>query len=152
MTIRIIIIDDQAQVREAIIRVFNPVKTAEDMMAQLMGGAAEDDVPAFAITEASSGEEGVKILRDAQNTNVSFDLAIVDMRMPDGMNGVETIRKIREFDKKMPVVVYSGWVDFTMAELMQVNGDAPFEVVPKPHARELLDTVHQMVENPLGNL
>lgn len=152
MTIRIIIIDDQAQVREAVIRVFNPVKTAEDMMAQLMGNTSAEETPAFAITEASSGEEGVQILREAQNENTLFDLAIVDMRMPDGMNGVETIRKIREFNKKMPIVVYSGWVDFTMAELMQVNGEAPFEVVPKPHARELLDTVHQMVENPLGIL
>lgn len=143
MTKRILLIDDQETVREAVIRHFCPPATAEDKLAALMGSApASPAAPQYAITEARGGEEGVDILRHSSSSQDPFAVAIVDMRMP-GINGIETIRRIRQFNTGIPIIVYSGWVDFTMPELEQANGSGAVEIVAKPHLRELRDAVER---------
>ena len=39
-----------------------------------------------------------------------FDVLVTDVRMPK-MDGVEAIKKIREFDKSIPIIVISAYVD-----------------------------------------
>ncbi|MDA7916209.1 sigma-54 dependent transcriptional regulator [Verrucomicrobia bacterium] len=52
---------------------------------------------------ASSGEEGIKTIP----TTVP-DLVIMDVRM-GGINGLETLRRIREFDRKLPVIIMTAF-------------------------------------------
>ena len=141
MTKRVLLIDDQQTVREAVIRYFAPKFTAEDQMAELLGTAPAAPVaPDYDIVEADSGEAGVEILRHTNLPEEAFAVAIVDMRMP-GINGIETIRRIRQFNTRIPIIVYSGWVDFTMPELQQANGSGEVAVVAKPNLRELREAV-----------
>lgn len=59
----------------------------------------------FGVKAVSSGEEGVAILRQGIS---QFSLAIVDFHIPQGMNGAETIRQLRELDEKMIFCGLSG--------------------------------------------
>ena len=63
------------------------------------------------IIEASSGKKGLEAIHAHQP-----DIVITDIIMPD-MNGVDMIKALRKRDKRLPVVVMSGYQD----ELGQVE-------------------------------
>ncbi len=55
------------------------------------------------IKTANNGKIAVEILKSHTK---SFDLVILDMEMPV-MDGMETIHKIREFNKDIPIIIFS---------------------------------------------
>src|SRR5437588_7808450 len=61
------------------------------------------DSPEIELITASSGEEGLKLL-----ARVRPDLIIMDVRM-GGMNGLETLRRIRQTDAKLPVIMMTAY-------------------------------------------
>src|SRR5437588_5161466 len=61
------------------------------------------DSPEIELITASSGEEGLKLL-----ARVRPDLIIMDVRL-GGMNGLETLRRIRQTDAKLPVIMMTAY-------------------------------------------
>src|SRR5437867_9157301 len=80
---RLLLIDDEADVQYSFRRIF--------------------DSPEIELTAASSGEEGLKLI-----PRVKPDLVIMDVRM-GGLNGLETLRRIRETSAKLPVIMMTAY-------------------------------------------
>src|SRR5258705_7925633 len=80
---KLLLIDDDADVQYSFRRIF--------------------DSPEIELTAASSGEEGLKLI-----PKVKPDLVIMDVRM-GGMNGLETLRRIRETNAKLPVIMMTAY-------------------------------------------
>lgn len=55
---------------------------------------------------ASDGKEAI----DLYNKSPEVHLVLTDLSMPR-MNGVELVNKIREDDEKVPIIVFSGFID-----------------------------------------
>jgi two-component system nitrogen regulation response regulator GlnG len=60
--------------------------------------------PDIELTTASSGEEGLRII-----PKLKPDLVILDNRMGTGMTGLETLRRIRQFDSKLLVLLMTAY-------------------------------------------
>ncbi len=60
----------------------------------------------YKIYSAYSGEEALEKLRD-----LNADLIILDINMP-GMNGLETLRQIKELNPALPVILCSAYEEF----------------------------------------
>ena len=60
----------------------------------------------YAVYSAYSGEEGLQKLAD-----LHVDLVILDINMP-GMNGLDTLRKIKEINPTLPVILSSAYQEF----------------------------------------
>jgi len=58
---------------------------------------------------AEDGEEAVQIFKEAKNSSQPFDAMILDLTIPGGMGGKETVKKIREMDSKVKIIVASGY-------------------------------------------
>ncbi len=58
----------------------------------------------FTITEASSGEEAIQILKKPNE----IDLVILDVRM-SGMNGIEVLDRIKQIAPDIRVVIFTGY-------------------------------------------
>jgi len=76
---------------------------------------------------AASGEEGIEVLSTEKP-----DLVIMDVRM-GGMNGLETLRAIRESDRKLPVIIMTAFgTTQTAIEAMKLGAHdyllKPFDV------------------------
>ena len=56
------------------------------------------------ISIASSGQEAIDKIRDAE-----FDVVILDVMMPE-MNGIETLRRIKAIAPDLPVIILTGHV------------------------------------------
>ncbi|MFA5100938.1 MAG: response regulator [Candidatus Omnitrophota bacterium] len=60
----------------------------------------------YTVLVASSGEEAVEMVRLRRP-----DIVLLDIRMP-GMGGIQTLKRIKEFDPGIAVIILSAFIDF----------------------------------------
>ena len=58
---------------------------------------------------AKNGETAYDLYVREKNAGAPFDIVILDLSVPDGMGGKETIVKLRAFDPQVKAVVSSGY-------------------------------------------
>jgi diguanylate cyclase len=121
---RVLIIDDN----EAIIEDFKKILCAgldgnaalSNAEAALFGDNDERaSLPQFQIDGACQGREGFALVEQAQRDNRPYAMAFIDMRMPPGWDGVETIAHIWEKDPRLQVVVCTAYSDYSWEELSE---------------------------------
>lgn len=97
----------------------------------------------FSVATAASGEEALEVYRRAQREGRPFSLVILDLTVPGGMGGEETIQRLRRMDPSVRAVVSSGYSNNpVMANHRRwgFNG-----VVAKPYRIEQLQAVVEEV-------
>ncbi len=94
----------------------------------------------YEVFTADSGTAGLPIVRDTD-----LDLVLTDMKMP-GMDGIEFLRKIKEFNKELPVILITAYAEVEKAvEAMHLGA---FTYLAKPFSNEeLLASVGKAVEH-----
>ena len=108
---RILVVDDEAPVREVLAEYF----------------ATEG----YTVETAGSGVEALTAVRDGH-----ADLVLLDVRMP-GLDGVQVLRRIRELDGHVPVIMVTANEDVTLAkETLKLGA---FDYVAKPFDFDYLD-------------
>ncbi len=123
---RILIIDDQEDLREQLARLLvnagRPNKTAamvQSMRARLMGldqtpdaDEFKNDGPTYDIDPAGQGEEAFELVKAAIENGAPYAVVFTDMRMPPGWDGLKTAKKIREIDKNIEIVIMTAFADY----------------------------------------
>ena len=141
---RILIIDDEPAMHDSYRQCFAPASggSLDAMAAELFGDddapapASADDAPDFALTHAMQGLDGVGEIEKALADGNPFAVAFIDIRMPPGIDGRETAKRIRALDPDINLVIVTGYSDFSPIEIAKVAGPAdkifyiakPFEV------------------------
>lgn len=141
---RILIIDDEPAMHDSYRQCFAPASggSLDAMAAELFGDddapapASADDAPDFALTHAMQGLDGVSEVEKALADGNPFAVAFIDIRMPPGIDGRETAKRIRALDPDINLVIVTGYSDFSPIEIAKVAGPAdkifyiakPFEV------------------------
>ena len=93
----------------------------------------------FETATAADGAECVRAYRAAFAAGRPFDLVIMDLTIPGGMGGMETITELRKIDPKVRAIVSSGYSnDPVLANFRDFGFQA---VVAKPYDVNLLATV-----------
>jgi two-component system cell cycle sensor histidine kinase/response regulator CckA len=60
---------------------------------------------------ARDGKEAIALFIKARESENPFSAVIVDLNVPDGMGGRETVERLREIDSNVKAVVSSGYTD-----------------------------------------
>jgi len=63
----------------------------------------------FTAVTVSDGLEAVRVYREAMEQGEPFDVVILDLTVPGGMGGVETLRRLREINSEVQAIVASGY-------------------------------------------
>ena len=122
---RVLIVDDQEEIhidfREML---SNPNKgTASDDLAKaflpMESRSSKDYLPLFELAHASSGDEAYQLVKAAKAENRPFAAAYVDIRMPPGMDGIETVRRIRAFERNLEIVMMTAYTDKPLHEIIR---------------------------------
>ena len=87
----------------------------------------------YGVVQASSGEEALRLSRDAQH---SVDLALLDVMMP-GLNGIEVATRLRAAYPKLAIVLMSG---YSIREIDRIVGAHPYRIIWKPFKTDSLFT------------
>jgi diguanylate cyclase (GGDEF)-like protein len=87
--------------------------------------------PSFDVDSALQGREGVELARRALAEGRPYSVAFVDMRMPPGWDGLETIENLWKVDPDIQVVVCSAYTDYDWLELLARLGRSDKLIVIK---------------------
>jgi PAS domain S-box-containing protein len=60
---------------------------------------------------AENGAEAIEMYKKARESGKPYDAVILDLTIPGGMGGKETIKKLLEIDPEIKAVVFSGYSD-----------------------------------------
>ena len=63
----------------------------------------------YEVEGAYGGEEAIALCREAMEAGNGYDLGIMDLTMPGGMDGEEAVKKLHELDDDVRSIVSSGY-------------------------------------------
>ncbi len=129
---RILVIDDEESVRESFQSVLQPEDDSHgarvaSAAAALFGPVRAEEpsvtghLVSFELDVAKNGIEGVERVRQAVADKRPYAVIFCDIRMP-GMDGVETVERIREHDPRVEVVFVTAYSDHSIDEICQRAG------------------------------
>ena len=81
--------------------------------------AADRQEPLFDVVACSQGDDAISLAEKAANDGQPFDVVILDMRMPPGIDGVEAGSRIRAMDPDVEIVFVTGYSDVPLEELQR---------------------------------
>jgi len=79
----------------------------------------------------TSGEAAVAALADAHDSGQTIDAAILDLYLPEGMSGLETLAQPQRIDPKLKAIVSSGYAHDPICTNYEAHGFVAS--VPKPY-------------------
>jgi signal transduction histidine kinase len=119
---RILLIDDTPSIHEDFRKILTPLSALhielDEMEAALFGSEVKPSDLLFELDSAYGGQEGLGKLVQALQENRPYALAFVDMRMPDGWDGAQTIEHLWQEDPLLQVVVCTAYSDYSWDELL----------------------------------
>ena len=166
---RILVVDDNRAIHEDFRKILCPAVASaslDAMEAALFGaedkgGPASEPSAAFEVDSAYQGLEGIERVREAVREGRPYAVAFVDIRMPPGLDGVETTVRLWQEEPDLQVVLCSAYADYSWDEMVRRLGSSqrllilrkPFdtiEVRQMAHALaekwDLLRRSHQQME------
>ncbi len=135
---RVLIIDDNRAIHEDFIKILgrgSQIDPEFELAERLLLGeaAASATRPWFELDSALQGQEGVERVRQALQDGRPYALAFVDMRMPPGWDGLETIQRLWAVDPNVQVVICSAHADYDWTDLVaKLDHSDKLLVVKKP--------------------
>jgi adenylate cyclase len=148
----ILVLDDDLELLAAYRNILQPKKRERSRKLAAFAELDEDDQDnkeklVFNVTAASQGEQGVELVRDSIEKNRHFAVAIIDIRMPPGIDGLETARKIRDLDSSVYIIIITAYSDRSIEEI-QRNVRHDVVLARKPISN---DELIQQVRNACNN-
>ncbi len=126
--IRVLVIDDQESIHEDFRKIVqtddHDDRDINEEAAALFGDAPAEEHSAerFEIDSAHQGEEGLAKVQKALDEGRPYPLAFVDVRMPPGWDGVETIQRMWQVDPEILVVLCTAYSDHTWEDIVAKLG------------------------------
>jgi CheY-like chemotaxis protein len=86
---RILVMDDEAAVRDVAVEILRSL--------------------GYQVESARDGAEVISLYARARQSGQTFDAVIMDLTVPGGMGGKETVKELREIDPEIKAIVSSGY-------------------------------------------
>ena len=152
---RILIVDDNRAIHDDFEKILSPTAggsplfDAERELFASSADAAPDGRPRdFRLTSALQGGEALELVHAALRTGDRFAVAFVDVRMPPGIDGIETARRIWAIDGDIEIVICTAYSDLSWDEMTKQLGAADrWVILKKPFDNvEVLQLAHALAE------
>jgi two-component system sensor histidine kinase/response regulator len=157
--LRILIVDDNAAIHGDFRKILCPGAEPEAGLDALEAALFEHAqprhrAPDFQLDSAYQGQEALTMVRGALADRRPYAMAFVDVRMPPGWDGMETIARLWEVDPQLQIVVCTAYVDYSWEELRaRVSQPDNFVVLKKPFDNvEVQQLAHTLTKKWLLNL
>jgi signal transduction histidine kinase len=150
---RFLIVDDNPAIHDDFRKVLGGGSQAalrlDDLEQTLFGSSTGSNVTqGFRLDSAYQGEEALGMLQRSLEQNDPYCLAFVDVRMPPGWDGIETLSRLWQCCPELQAVICTAYSDFSWEEITCRLGKAdsllilkkPFDTV------EVMQLAHAMAK------
>ena len=119
---RILIADDLPAIHEDYRKILNPraaSATVEGIadFAPHFSPPSVSGLPPFQIDAVMQGEDAIRAVTQARADGHPFAMIFLDVRMPPGIDGVETAQRLRMLDPTLQVVLCTAYSDYSFTEI-----------------------------------
>ena len=125
-THRILVVDDNRAIHDDFRKILGTAPTEDDFDAEdaaFFGTASPaPDKACFELDFASQGLEAVDRVRSAQEAGERYSVVFMDVRMPPGLDGIETTARLWEVDPDIQVVICTAYSDYSWEEMVERLG------------------------------
>ncbi len=135
---RILIIDDNPSIHADFRKILCPSIADSSKLKGMEEALFDEFQPAidsisFQLDSAYQGKDGLAMVKQSLEENRPYAMAFVDVRMPPGWDGVETISRIWEVFPQLQIVVCTAYSDYSWEELrLKVGQPDNLLVLKKP--------------------
>jgi len=136
---RVLVVDDNPSIHEDFRKIMCPAaRPAGDALQELAGRIfgdepAEPTTTRFELDSAFQGEEALRKVQAALAAGRPYALAFVDVRMPPGWDGVETVARIWQEQPDLQVVFCTAYSDYSREAMLERLGSSHnFVILKKP--------------------
>jgi signal transduction histidine kinase len=124
---RILLIDDNPAIHEDFRKILAPddsSASAIDDEAETLFGSSKPVSPGFVfkLDSALQGQEALAKVEQALASGEPHAMAFVDMRMPPGWDGLETIRRIWQVHASLEMVICTAYSDHSWQDIQKTLG------------------------------
>src|SRR6266404_1284092 len=134
---RILVIDDNRAIHEDFKKIFGSTAEQESPLAESEAALFGDvplpapSHPVFEFDSAFQGQEGLALIQRALEEKCPYAMAFVDVRMPPGWDGIETISRIWQEYPDLQVVVCTAYSDYSWEQMVEQLGHSDRLVILK---------------------
>ncbi|KIH81691.1 putative bifunctional diguanylate cyclase/phosphodiesterase [Pseudomonas batumici] len=117
---RILIIDDTPSIHEDFRKILCPDGVEDDLQSAeqaLFGDTLTRQVERFDLDSAFQGQEGLAKVEQALLQGQPYAMAFIDMRMPPGWDGLQTLERLWQADPKLQVALCTAYSDYSLDEM-----------------------------------
>jgi len=145
---RILVIDDNPSIHEDFRKVLSPKRDSalEEAEASIFGAVAGEQTVGFVVDSALQGREGLDMVEAALAAQRPYALAFVDVRMPPGWDGIETICRLWNVDPNLQIVICTAYSDYSWEQIIErVGNNDRLLILKKPFDNiEVLQLAHAL--------
>ncbi|MGV8864842.1 MAG: putative bifunctional diguanylate cyclase/phosphodiesterase [Pseudomonas sp.] len=122
---RLLIIDDTPSIHQDFRKILGPERDEDaslDSTEGLLFGTSRPHRQTFELDSAYQGEEALELVQIALATERPYAMAFIDMRMPPGWDGLETIERLWQVDPHLQIALCTAYSDYsweTIAERLE---------------------------------
>ncbi len=166
---RILIIDDNPAIHEDFRKILGPAQSPLVQELDADEAALFGDPPEvsrqwnFQIDSAYQGQEGLEKVRLAAAAGEPYAVAFVDVRMPPGWDGIETVTRLWKEFPELQIVICTAYSDYSWDEITNAIGNTshvlvlkkPFdniEVLQMAHALSTKWSLTQLAQRQMAEL
>lgn len=133
---RILVVDDNPAIHADFRKILCPPIDEHSVIDNLEGMLFDEvtqhvDSVAFELQSAHQGQDALEMLKAARDHDRPFALAFVDVRMPPGWDGIETIARLWKVDPSLQVVICTAYSDYSWDDMRARLGQPENLVVLK---------------------
>ncbi|UII72626.1 EAL domain-containing protein [Pseudomonas sp. HN11] len=113
---RILIVDDTASIHQDFRKILCADANGEPSLESLeetLFGTATKARQAFELDSAYQGQEALALVNKALADQAPYALAFIDMRMPPGWDGLQTIEQLWEVDPRLQIALCTAYSDYS---------------------------------------
>lgn len=151
-TFRILVIDDTPTIHEDFRNILTPTTAftpkIDDLATAIFGEDSPTPPPVrLELDSAAQGQTGLALVQDALSEGRPYSVTFVDMRMPPGWDGLETIRHLWAADPHLQVVICTAYSDHSWAAITERLGHSDnLLILKKPFdSVEVLQLTHTLM-------
>jgi diguanylate cyclase (GGDEF)-like protein/PAS domain S-box-containing protein len=119
--LRILLVDDMPSIHEDFRKILAPPAVTTDLDADealLFGEPTAAPGVCFEMDSAYQGVEALEKVRASQLAGLPYAMAFIDMRMPPGWDGVETVEHLWLADPRLQIVFCTAFSDYSWPQVL----------------------------------